>query len=221
MKPCMMSYTMARQGFAVEEIIKTAVNLKLGGIDWFTTYGYDPKELRKMCCQEGLEAVCYIFMAKKLMAGDSLWLDEIKHYIDDAVALGVPMVMIPTDNNDKISRDAFRRFWIDNLGQIASLTDQAGLILTVENFPGKDSAFVTAADFHEAQRQVPQLKLTYDNGNAAGGEDPVASLTSCIKDIVHVHFKDWYIYDGPGKDRCPMLNGQYFKPALIGEGDIY
>ena len=220
MKLCMMSYTMARQDFSVAEIIKTAVELKLGAIDWVTTYGLDAKDLKNMSHDAGLEVVCHTFLAGKLMSGDQNWLDEIKESIDDAIELGAPVVMIPTDRNDRISRDDFRRFWIEKLAQIAPLTDQAGITLTVENFPGKNSAFVTSADFLEAKRQIPQLKLTYDNGNAAGGEDPVESLRLCKDDIVHVHFKDWYIQDQPAEDGLLMLNGKYFRPALIGQGDI-
>lgn len=220
MKLCMMSYTMSRQGFSVEEIIKTAVKLNMEGIDWVTTYGRNPKELRKISVDAGLELVCYTFFADKLMSGESKWLDEIKQSIDDAVSLGVSAIMIPTVVNENIPRDDFRRFWINALKQITPLTEQAGITLTIENYPGKDSAFVTAADFLEAKAQIPQLKLTYDNGNAATGEDPVDSLKLCKDDIVHVHFKDWYIKNRPGEGYRKMLNGKYFKPALIGQGDI-
>ena len=141
--------------------MKTAVDLKLGGIDWFTTYGHDPKEIKAMCQDAGLEIACYIFMAKRLMAGDGDWLDEVKRYIEEAVVLGAPVIMIPTNCNDSIARDEFRRFWIRSLGQIAPLTDQAGVVLTIENFPGKYSAFVTAADFFEAENVVPQYPARY------------------------------------------------------------
>lgn len=220
MKFSMMTYTMARQGFSVEEMVKTAVELKMEGIDWVTTHGRDPKELKKMSQDAGLEIVCHTFLAGKLLAGDADWLDEIKQSLNDAAELGAPVVMIPTSRNDKISRDDFRRFWIDALGQIAPLAGKAGVVLTIENFPGKASAFVTAADFFEAKAQIPQLKLTYDNGNAASGEDPVESLNLCKDDIVHAHFKDWYVQDQPGEGYLEVLNGKYFKPALIGQGDM-
>jgi sugar phosphate isomerase/epimerase len=94
------------------------------------------------------------------------------------------------------------------------------VVLTIENFPGCASAFVTAADFHAAKRRVPGLKLTFDSGNAAGGEDPVASFRACAADIVHVHLKDWTVRDTPAEGYVPMLNGKHFRPALIGEGDM-
>lgn len=43
MKLSMMTYTMACQVFSVEDILKTVADLKMNGIDWVTTYGYDPK----------------------------------------------------------------------------------------------------------------------------------------------------------------------------------
>jgi sugar phosphate isomerase/epimerase len=216
----MMSYTMARQGFSVKEIISTAAKLNLTGIDWVTTYGYDPAELRKMSLDAGLEIACYTFFAARLQAGAQDWLDEIKQSIDNAIALGTPIVMIPTGVNDKMSRKDYLYLWIDALRKIAPLCDQAGIILTVENYPGKDSAFVTAADFLEAKKHIPQLKLTYDDGNAATGEDPLTSIKLCKDDIVHVHFKDWYISDRPAEGYREMLNGKYFKSALIGQGDV-
>ncbi len=216
----MMTYTMARQGFSVEDIVKTATELKMDGIDWVTTYGRDPNELKQMSVDAGLEVACHTFFAAKLMAGDSDWLDEIKQSIDNAVLLGAPVIMIPTLNNDKKSRDEFRGFWIDALRQIAPLADQAGIVLTIENFPGESSAFVIASDFFDAKKQIPQLKLTYDNGNAASGEDPLESFNLCKNEIVHVHFKDWYIRDEPAENYRRMLNGKFFKPALVGQGNL-
>ena len=220
MKLCMMTYTMARQGFGVEDFIKTAVDCKMDGIDWITNYGRDPKDLKNMSHDAGLEIACYTFAAGKFLAGEDDWLDEVKQAIEDAVILGAPIVMIPTQNSQNIDRDAFRNMWIAGLKQIAPLTDDAGIILTVENFPGKCSAFVTADDYLQAKAEVPQLKLTYDDGNAAGGENPIESFKRCANDVVHAHFKDWKFSQIPQEGYWEMLNGQYFKPALISQGDI-
>ncbi len=220
MKLCMMTYTMARQGFGVKDFIRTAVDCKMEGIDWITTYGENSEDLRNMSHDAGLEIACHTFRALKFLAGENNWLDEIKQSIEDAVVLGAPVVMIPTRSNPNISRDAFRNFWIEGLKQIAPLTDAAGLILTVENFPGKASAFVTADDYFKAKAEVPSLKLTYDNGNAAGGENPIESFKRCANDVVHAHFKDWNVSDMPQKGYIEMLNGKYFKAALIGQGDV-
>ncbi|NUQ01953.1 MAG: sugar phosphate isomerase/epimerase, partial [Armatimonadetes bacterium] len=119
-----------------------------------------------------------------------------------------------------LDRLDFRAYWIAALAEIAEWAAAAGVILTIENFPGEHSAFVTAADYHAAKAEVPGLKLTYDNGNAAGGEDPVESFWACAKDVVHVHFKDWDVRAEPAEGFRRMLDGRYFRPALIGEGDM-
>jgi sugar phosphate isomerase/epimerase len=166
MKLCMMSYTMARQGAGVEEIVRCAEELRLEGIDWVSTYGRDPRELKALSEAAGLTVACHTFFLRSFPEGGA-WRDEAKQGIDDAVTLGAPVVMIPTGTRPETERSEFRRRWIDALAEIMPLAQEAGVILTVENFPGAASAFVTAADFYEAQRQVPGLKLTFDNGNAA------------------------------------------------------
>ncbi len=218
MKLCMMTYTMARQKVGVEDIVRCAAELKLEGIDWVSTYGRDPRDLRAMSAAAGLTVACHTFFLRSFPDGD--WLSEAKRGLDDAVALGAPVVMIPTGQRPELDRLAFRERWIQALEQIAPLATQAGVVLTIENFPGCASAFVTAADFQAAQRRVPGLKLTFDDGNAAGGEDPVASFRACAADVVHVHLKDWTIRDTPAAGYRPMLTGKYFRSALIGEGDI-
>ena len=220
MKLCMMTYTMARQGYGVDDFIKTAVDCKLEGIDWVTTHGCKPEDLKKMSHDAGLEIAAHTFMATKFMNGDADWLDEIKQSIEDAVVMGAPVVMIPTCSKPEMDRELFRNQWIDALKQIAPLTEDAGIILTVENFPGKFSAFVTADDFLKAQAEVPSLKLTYDDGNAASGENPVKSFMECADDVVHSHFKDWYISDTPKEGFNEFLDGRYYQPALIGQGDV-
>jgi len=220
MKLSMMTYTMGRQKFGVEDFIKTAVDCKLDGIDWVTTHGRDAADLKKMSDDAGLPVVCHTFILSKMLSGTREWLDEAKKSIADAVTLGAPVVMIPTMSNDKIPRNEFRAQWIKALIEVAPLADDAGIVLTVENFPGKHSAFVTAADFFEAKKEIPQLRLTFDNGNAASGEDVVESFKQCREFVVHAHFKDWYIQPEPAEGYRQMLDGSYYRPALIGEGDV-
>ena len=218
MKLCMMTYTMARQGVGPEDIVRCAADLKLEGIDWVSTYDRNPCDLRAMSAAAGLTIACHTFFLRSFPDGD--WLSEARRGLADAVALGAPVVMVPTMQRPDLDRIAFRTLWIAALERIAPLAREAGVVLTIENFPGCASAFVTAADFHEAKRHVPDLRLTFDSGNAAGGEDPVASFRACAADVVHVHLKDWTVRDEPAEGYRPMLTGKYFKSALIGEGDM-
>ena len=113
-----------------------------------------------------------------------------------------------------------RLVWTDLLKRIAPLAQERNLVLTVENFPGSASPFVTAADFYEVKKVVPSLKLTFDNGNAFTGEDPIESLKRCAADIAHVHLKDWLRSETALGGYRQMRDGFYYKPALIGEGVV-
>lgn len=220
MKYSMMTYTMARQGYKVEDFIKTAVDLKMDGIDWVSTYGRDPKELKKLSGDAGLAVAAHTFFLGKVTARESGFLDDAKRSIEDAIMLGAPLVMIPTPAvADVNNRDECRKIWIDALAQVAPLAEAAGIYLTVENFPGLFSPFVTAADFFEGRKAVPSLYLTFDNGNAATGEDQIESLRQCAPYIKHVHFKDWNFSVEPKEGFSRMING-YYRAALIGEGII-
>ena len=92
--------------------------------------------------------------------------------------------------------------------------------MSVENFPGKISPVVTADDFYELKAEVPELKLTFDNGNADSGEDQIESLRRCFKDVIHVHFKDWERRDDAREGWREMSDGKFYRAALIGEGAV-
>ncbi|MBN2311992.1 MAG: sugar phosphate isomerase/epimerase [Candidatus Hydrogenedentes bacterium] len=226
MKLSMMTYSLARNNAITDpkEMLELTVELGMDGIDFVTLYGHDAKDLRALCDDHGVPVVAHTFFSPDLVADDPATqkkgLDTCKRGIEAAHILGAPVVMIPTPGSDSLERGALRERWITGLERLAPVATQAGIALTVENFPGARSPFVTAADFEEAKARIPSLKLTYDNGNAAGGEDPVDSLRRTFDDIVHIHFKDWYIRPDAADGYRPMLDGRYFKPALIGEGDI-
>jgi len=225
LKLSMMSYTMARQPehFSLEGMLELTKELNLSGIDFVTLHDRTPKDLRGMCDDLGIPIVAHTFMASlndATKAGLQEAVDSSKWSLEDAVALGAPLVMIPTPGKKDEDRDEARKRWIAGLAEVAPFAEGAGVVLTVENFPGLFSPFVTADDFYTAKREIPTLRLTYDNGNVAGGEDPAESFRRCADDVVHVHFKDWYIRDDEAEGHVPMLDGRHFKSALIGEGDI-
>lgn len=220
MKYSMMTYTMARQGYQVEDFIKTAAELEMDGIDWVTTYGRDPKELKKCSDDAGLPVAAHTFFLSKVTSREPGFLDDAKRSLEAAVILGAPVVMIPTPPvAGAASRDECRRVWIDALAQVAPLAEDAGVFLTVENFPGLGSPFITADDFFEGRKAVPSLYLTFDNGNASTGEDQLESLRRCVPYVKHVHFKDWDFSPEPREGFRQMLNG-YYRSALIGEGVV-
>ena len=225
MKLSMMSYTMSRQpGFDVLEMLKLTRELEMDGIDFVTLHGKKPKELKMMAEDLGIPVVCHTFFAGELANHDvsvrSKGIDICKRSIEEAVILGAPIIMIPTPGVNGMGRSELRKLWIKGLKEVIPFTTDAKLILTVENFPGANSPFVIADDMLEAIEVLPELRITYDNGNAGSGEDPAESFAKCSKYVVHAHFKDWDIQDAPGEGRMLMLDGKYFRPALIGEGNI-
>lgn len=221
-----MSYTFARQPryFDLAGMLDLGAELEMAGVDFVTLHDRKPRELRAMAEDRGLPVICHTFQAAGLGSSDApareTAANDVKRGLEAAVDLGAPVVMIVPVPHEGVPRDVDRRNWIEGLKTVAVLAEDAGVALTVENFPGARSAFVTAADFLEAHAAVPSLKLTYDNGNAASGEPPAESFTQCAELVVHAHFKDWTIHDAECERGMKMLDGRYYRPALIGEGDI-
>ena len=73
---------------------------------------------------------------------------------------------------------------------------------------------------NEILEQVPDLRVTYDQGNVATADDPLKAFELLRKYVVHFHVKDWYVSDeekaGYDLKRC----GKYYGDATIGEGDM-
>jgi len=223
-KTAMMTYTMARGPWGerhdVRELCEFTRDLGLDGIDWVTTYGHDPAEVRKVTDDLGLRNVCHTFYAdihvpdaaKRAEAPD-----QVRRGLDAAKALGAETVMIVVPWVKDVPRDETRRRALEGLAGAVELASAAGITVTIEPFPGALSPFVTSGDLIEAVRAVPGLKLTYDNGNVAmGGEDPAEGFRRCCEHVVHAHVKDWVLSD----DGRPGLDGRRYKPALVGEGIV-
>jgi len=220
MKLSMMSYTLARRPdlFTAKGMFDLTRELKLDGLDLVSLYDKSAADWRKMADDYGVPIVCHTFFASLDFpdaAGRAAGIDAAKRGIEAAVTLGAPTVMIPTGHSK--DRQAGRRNWIAGLKEVQKFAAKAGINLTVENFPGAASPFVIADDMIEAVREVRGMRITYDNGNAATGEDPAESFTRCAKFVVHSHFKDW---EPAGEDGMLMLNGRRYRGALIGEGVV-
>lgn len=223
MKLSMMSYTMSRQPefFDLKEMLKLTEALDLDGIDFVTLHGMTAKELKKISDDHGVTVVAHTFATDLNFpdaSGRAEGVDTAKRGIEAAVELEAPLVMIPTPAKEGIDRDVSRYNWIEGLKEVQPFAEDAGLILTVENFPFAGSPFVIADDMLDAVHEVPGLRITYDNGNAAGGEDPAESFKQCAEYVVHAHFKDWE--EATAEEGKSMLNGEFWKSALIGEGMI-
>lgn len=225
MKLSMMTYTVTRSRvFDLVKMLELTKELGMAGMDvcFAERLGKPVKELRGILDDYGIPVVCNTFGNNINQPGmtEQKWEDNLKAGLEEAAVLGAPAVMIPTPGVQGLSREENRKRWIGVLGKGVGQAEEHGIHLSVENFPGEESPFVTAEDLLEAVREAPGLKITYDNGNAATGEDPAESFRKCAGHVVHAHFKDWYISDEPVEGWRKMLDGRHYAPALIGEGAV-
>ncbi len=225
MRYSMMSYTIARHGpkvFDLDRMLRLAVELKMAGVDFVTLHGFSAAELKKRCEGYGLAVVCYTIPAGGLTSDRREEVERAKETlmrgVEDAAALGAPVIMVVTPGRDDVPRDEARRRYIEGIARCIEVAKPMNIRVTVENFPGKSSPFVTAEDFLAAAVQLPDLGLTFDSGNTAGGEDPADSFRRVAGRVAHAHFKDWVVLTARQAGGREMLNGLRYEPALIGEG---
>jgi len=226
MKYSMMTYTMTRQqGFDLAKMLDLTVKLKMNAIDfcWPDSMGVPATDLRKMCDDRGIKIVCSTFGADLNFPDKTARLpgiEKCRKELETAVILGAPVVMIPTPSKEGLSSKESRKNWMTGLAEAIPYAEDASIVLTVENFPGVDSPFVTADELLEAVGKVPGLKITFDNGNAFSGEDPADSFRKSAKYVVHAHFKDWDVFSEEKEGYRKMRKGGFHVPALIGEGAV-
>ena len=225
MRYSMMSYTIARQGpsvFDLNRMLRLTRELGLAGVDFVTLHGETALDLRKRCDDHGVPVVAHTIPGSGLIADTPEAVqkaqDAIRKGVADAVVLGAPVIMVVTPGRPDLFRSESRNRYIRGLVPILNDARAAGVTVTVENFPGKHSPFVTASDFHDAVEQLDDLYLTFDSGNAASGEEPAASFRRCAHRVRHAHFKDWTVLTASEPGGNEMRNGLRYKPALIGEG---
>jgi sugar phosphate isomerase/epimerase len=220
----MMSYTMARGEWGQEhdaaELCRLTRELGLDAIDWVTTYGMAPAEVKLITDDFGITNCCYTFFASLQSPNPAerrAGIDQVKEGFDAATALGADKIMLPLAGHSDIPREETRRHALEALAEAVALGAEYGIAVTVEHFPGASSPFVISADMNVAIAAVPGLKITYDNGNIlTGGEDPADGFRRSAENIIHAHFKDFEL----AEDGLLGLDGRHYKGALVGEGIV-
>ena len=220
MKLSMMSYTMARGKWGKQPDIRRLCaftrELGLEGIDFVTTYGVPPRQVRALADDFGLKVVCYTFFAQSRSA-ERPELDKeqeaLKEGIATAQTLGADLVMLPiVPKHGRTDEDSIV-YGLDFLASAVDLGRKAGITVSFEN----RRPIIVAEQVQRALRQVYGLKVTFDNGNVLmGGEDPVRAIQAYGREIVHAHFKDWMKADAGGVG--PGTDGAAYTPAVIGAG---
>ncbi len=214
------SFLSCMHGGSADEVIKAAKALHLQAVDWTGLHGETPETLRRKTLDAGLEISAHTFFLAEFPNGT--WLGEAEKHLDDACAMGANLVMLPTPGNpEHPDRREYRKLWTDALAKIGPLAAKRGLVFTIENFDGIISPFITANEFLEAAAAVPELKLTFDCGNAFTGEDPLVSLEKTKKFLRHVHLKDLEgPFDCQVEDSKRMLDGRWYRFSLPMQGNV-
>jgi len=217
----MMSYSLARQRFNPYEIIAATSELGLEWIDWVSTYGESPRTLRKCCAAAGVKIAAYTFFLPDFQAQKSGWRDQLAKEMATAAELGAPLCMLGTPGLEYAAdRNEGQKLWLEAVAAFVDAALAYDMVPTVENYPGITSPMITSSDYAFFSGTLPELMLTFDPGNAMTGEAPLDCLRKCADRVVHVHFKDWTVSHGPKPGATQMLDGRFYTPALVGEGDV-
>lgn len=224
MNYCMMSYTMSRYpDFNIRDTVEFASKLGMKAIDICfpdSTMKAGISEIRKICDDNGIKVAAHTFGNEANGVDIGTWLDKLKKELEKTAILGAPVVMVVTPGRSDVSPKENRQNWIGKFSKGIELAAEYKVAFTIENFPGIESPFVTSDDILEAIKEAPGLKVTYDNGNSASGENPAEGFKKIAKHVVHAHFKDWDILSAQEEGYRKMKDGMYYRPALIGEGAV-
>ena len=219
MNICLMSLTM--QDSTPEEIVDIAVKCDMKYIDWITTHNSDPVRLGKISRDSGLEVAAYTPLDQAYINGENNWKDEFKYSLEAAVAMGAPAMMVPPfalKKHPEMSEGL--KYWTEFYAWAVPLAREANVILTCESTGFLNSPITTADENLEVIRNVPDLRITFDNGNIETAEDAKEAYAKLKDYVVRFHLKDWKISDQefPGSDK--KRNGKYFAMSAIGEGSL-
>lgn len=223
MQIAVMSYTLARgrasgEPFDVAGLCELTVSLGLEWVDWVTTYEHEPAFVRRIMDDHGLRTCCYTFFADLTTPAGY---DVFRAGIDAAVALGADKVMLPVAGKPDVPREETFRRYVGGLAEVLGAATAAGITVTVENFPSPNSPFITSTDVNRAVAELPELRITFDNGNVTcGGEQPGESFARSAPWVVHAHLKDWYILPAGSEGAFRGLDGRWRRGALLGDGAV-
>ena len=219
MKICMMSLMM--EDSPVEEIVSTALACKMDGIDWIGLHDKTASYLRKLCDDNGLYIAAHTMLKWGFINDDPKYFDEFKASLDDACVLGAPVMMLPPfARSAQQSMADDRKRYAEYYAKGCELAQKAGVTLTLESTGFHNSPITTADECLEILKQVPGLKVTYDQGNVATAADPCEAFLKLREYVVHFHVKDWYVSDTEKDGYTLKRCGKFYGNATIGEGDM-
>jgi len=166
MKPCMMSGSFLQvPGTTIKDMFEFSKELGIEGIDFCNTniLPVQPKELKKMCDDFGIKAVCNTVLNDVNTPGmtKEKWLDNIKKIVEDALILQTGKIMLPTPGKSGIDKEITRQKWLDNLGEATKIGEDAGVHVSIESYAADAiwSPFISSDDILLAgEIPIPTLK---------------------------------------------------------------
>lgn len=219
----LMNAPVAKEMLDIVEICRRTKALGIDGLD-FISNGYNRTwtEIKKISDDYGLKSICYTMGVGEMESPDPViraeGIEQFKVRLETAHALGTNRIMLNQGGKASGNSSEVNRKWmIESLGEALPLAKAAGVEVTIETHNSKVSPFRNSANFTEALRQVPELRVCFDTGNSFGnGEDPLAGYLANRRHITHMHFKDYA--DGKLGDArriCPPGTGLVDLPRII------
>jgi len=180
-------------------------------------------DLAAICRDRGLAVSC-INGGKAMTSADEAEFEqgvaEGRRLVDMAVTLSCPVVMLlPGPADDEADKPRVRERVAQGLREVMPYAEQAGVAVSLEDFPNPLTPYCSIADLQWMFAHVPGLKLTFDNGNwMLGGDDPLAALQTLGDHVANVHIKDWEI--NPAGEGMRLPDGRFIRGGLHGQGLI-
>jgi sugar phosphate isomerase/epimerase len=180
-------------------------------------------EFGDICHDRGLAVSCINGGCNLADVDDSEFaqgLDQAHYYVDMAVELSCPAIMLIAGQaqSEKDKPRATERI-ASGLSQVIAYAQPQGIAVTVEDFPNLLTPYCSISEVRTLMDMVPDLKLTYDNGNwMIGGDDPLLALTLFEGKIANVHLKDWE--ETTAELGRQWSNGKYYRGGRHGKGLI-
>lgn len=195
-----------------------AVELSAGHLTDMT-----PQEFGQMCADNGLAVSCINGSCPMTSSREAEFLagvDQAKLYVDWAAAMHCPVIMLlPGAALQETDKPRVRARVAQGLNLVVEYARQAGIVVTLEDFPNPLTPYCSIADLQWMFDHVPGLKLTFDNGNwLLGGDDPLTALRTLGAYVANVHLKDWEL--APEKSPLRLPDGRYIRGGRHGHGLI-
>jgi sugar phosphate isomerase/epimerase len=182
-----------------------------------------PADFGAMCADRDLAVSCINGGCPMTSADEAEFqagVDQAKQYVDWAVAMDCPVVMLlPGPALNEADKERTRNRIAEGLNLVMSHANGAGIVVTLEDFPNPLTPYCSIADLQWMFAQVPGLQLTFDNGNfMLGGDDPLTALQTLGDSVANVHIKDWEV--NPAGQGMRLPDGRYIRGGLHGQGLI-